>query len=82
MARDVVRAVQQARREAGLEVSDRIALVVGGSTSVQESVVLHADLIKTETLAADLTVGDVVGGPTVALGDGQKVTVSVSRAAA
>ena len=31
LASDLVRAVQQARRDAGLDVSDRIALTVGGS---------------------------------------------------
>ena len=31
LARDLVRAVQQARRDADLEVSDRIALTIGGS---------------------------------------------------
>ena len=35
LARDLVRAVQQARRDARLDVSDRIALTIGGSDEVQ-----------------------------------------------
>ena len=81
LARDVVRAVQQARREAGLEVSDRIALVLGGNETVRHAVQTHAQLIKAETLAAELEVADVADGETAAVGDGQKVTVTVARLA-
>ncbi len=54
LARDVVRAVQQARKDAGLEVSDRIALTVGGSADVRAAVEAHRDLIAGETLATTL----------------------------
>ena len=79
LARDVIRAVQQARRDAGLEVSDRIALVLGGDESVRSAIEAHAELIRSETLAESLQVGDVTDGETVGVGDGQKVTVAVSR---
>src|SRR5689334_12031141 len=45
VARDLVRAVQQARREAGLEISDRIALTVAARPEVAEAARAHADLI-------------------------------------
>ena len=54
LARDVVRAVQQARRDAGLEVSDRIALTLGGDDVVRAAVETHAELITAETLAGSL----------------------------
>jgi isoleucyl-tRNA synthetase len=51
LARDIVRAVQQARRDAGLQVSDRISLTVTGSQAVWEATVAHQSLIVEETLA-------------------------------
>ena len=56
LARDVVRVVQQARRDAGLDVSDRIALTIAGSVVVQEAARRHEALITGETLAVSFTV--------------------------
>ncbi len=52
-ARDVVRAVQQARRHAALEVSDRISLEITGADFVHRAVLAHRDLVTRETLAVD-----------------------------
>ncbi len=51
MARDVVRLVQQARRDAGLHVSDRIRLTVAADGPVWEALVTHQNLVVDETLA-------------------------------
>jgi isoleucyl-tRNA synthetase len=79
LARDVVRAVQQARRDAGLEVSDRIALQLSGDESVLAAVETHAELIRAETLANSLETADLPKSDSVSVGDGQKVSVAVSR---
>ncbi|MDP2775724.1 MAG: DUF5915 domain-containing protein, partial [Nocardioides sp.] len=71
LARDLVRAVQQARRDAGLDVSDRISLTVAGSAEVQEAARTHEHLITSETLATSYSVSD---GP-----DGEPV-VTVTKA--
>jgi isoleucyl-tRNA synthetase len=51
LARDVIRAVQQARRDAGLDISDRISLTITGDDLVWEATVAHQQLIMEETLA-------------------------------
>ena len=55
-ARDVVRIVQQARRDAGLAVSDRIRLTIGADGAVANAVRTHAGFVAAETLAVDLAV--------------------------
>ena len=80
LARDLVRAVQQARRDAGLDVSDRIALTIGGSPVVQAAATTHEALIAGETLATSYDVGDAGDGVAVDLGDGEKATVLVTKA--
>ena len=80
LARDLVRAVQQARRDAGLDVTDRIALTIGGSAAVLAAAQAHEDLIAKETLATSYSVEASVEGTAVTVGAGETATVSVSRA--
>ena len=58
-ARDVVRVVQQARRDADLDVSDRITLVVDGPAAVLDAIAAHEEFVKGEVLATSLTRGPV-----------------------
>jgi isoleucyl-tRNA synthetase len=86
LARDIVRAVQQARREAGLDVSDRISLTVLGDQQVWEATVAHQSLIVEETLATQFGSAPDLNAlpaalPTVdaVVGDGQAVRILVKR---
>ena len=80
LARDVVRAVQQARRDAGLQVSDRIHLRLSGNESVQAGIRAHVDLIKAETLAISLDLTDGAAPPVASVGDHQDVGIALKRA--
>mgnify|MGYP000306539574 FL=1 len=82
LARDLVRAVQQARRDAGFEVSDRIVLTIAGSEAVQAAASTHRELITGETLATAYEVTSNVDHPgtPVTVGDGEKAVVAVAKA--
>ncbi|HEX2131311.1 MAG TPA: isoleucine--tRNA ligase [Actinophytocola sp.] len=79
LARDLVRVVQQARREAGLDVADRIALTVQAPPEVTEAVRAHERFVATETLAESVSYDDATGY-TGTVGDGTEVTVEVRKA--
>ncbi len=57
LAREVVRSIQDARKQAGLEVSDRIVLGVTGSAGVEAAIEDHRDYITAETLATTWETG-------------------------
>ena len=56
LARDVVRQVQQARRDMGLRVTDRINLSIAGPLDVVAAVETHRSWVAEQTLAASLEV--------------------------
>ncbi len=82
IARDVVRIVQQARRDAGLAVSDRIRLTIGADGAVADAVRAHAEFLAGETLAVELAIAPSaeVDAAAQAVGDGGSVKVTVARA--
>jgi isoleucyl-tRNA synthetase len=84
-ARDLVRSVQDARKSAGLAISDRIALYLeapGEAELLERTLAAWGDYLRGETLATSLTVGAAPAGAyteEVAFGDGN-ATVGVARA--
>jgi isoleucyl-tRNA synthetase len=59
LAREVVRLVQDARKTAGLDVSDRIVLGLEADGDLAEALRVHADDIAAETLATELHLADL-----------------------
>jgi len=80
LAREVVHAIQAARKAAGLEVEDRIALTLGGDDELLDAVRANEDYVARETLATMLSYDGTSGGETTAI-EGKSLTIAVSRAA-
>jgi len=76
VAREVISRVQRLRKEAQLAVSDRIVLAVSGDEEVLGAVAAHRSRIADEVLAARLLLGDEVGSPFSANGDGAAWTAT------
>ncbi len=76
-ARDLVRLVQQARRDAGLEVSDRIDLVLGVAESMRRQIQPFVPMIAEETLSTSISWGS--GQPTATIDD-DDIFISVTKA--
>lgn len=58
VARDAIRAIQEARKTAGLDVSDRILLSLVASPSNASALSSHATLVAGETLASEFVARD------------------------
>ncbi len=94
-AREIVRAVQNARKSAGLQVEDRIALTLDGDPELLDAAREHRDYIAGETLAVGLSLdGEGAAGAAEAAGaseasekhceqakvDGLTLTIALARA--
>ena len=77
LAREVVHAVQAARKDAGLNVEDRIALRLGGDDELLEAARAFQDYVSRETLATSLVYnGD--GGASAEI-EGRRLLIAVER---
>jgi len=79
LAREVVRAVQEARKQAGLEVSDRISLELAGDDELLAAAREHEDYIAGETLANSVGYGADGAGESATI-EGRELRIAVSKA--
>jgi isoleucyl-tRNA synthetase len=77
LAREIVHAVQNARKAAGLDISDRIALQLGGDEELLAAAREHEPYIAGEVLATAVSY-DATNGPPVRV-DGRDLHISVTR---
>jgi isoleucyl-tRNA synthetase len=79
LAREVVRAVQEARKQAGLEVSDRISLALDGDEELLAAAREHEAYIAGETLATSVDYGADGAGERATI-EGRELRIAVSKA--
>ncbi len=78
LAREIVHAVQIARKDAGLEITDRIELTLGGDTDLIDAARAHQDYLAGEVLATSV----LYDGTSCASAeiDGRQLQIAVTRA--
>jgi len=78
LAREIVHAVQNARKEAGLEITDRIELDLGGDEELLAAAREHEPYLTGEVLATAIAYN--AGDGTRAKIDGRELRISLARA--
>jgi isoleucyl-tRNA synthetase len=83
LAREIVRRVQDFRKQSGLEIADRIELYLAVSPGLEPALATHRDYIMSETLALELVQGPPPQGfaTTTAAFDGEQLTIGLRKAA-
>jgi isoleucyl-tRNA synthetase len=79
LAREIVHAIQNARKSAGLEVEDRISLVLGGDAALLDAAREHESYVARETLATSVGF-DGAGGVQPVKIEGLPLHIAVTRA--
>ncbi len=83
VARELVNRIQNMRKDAGLDVAERIRLSIRGEPQVGEAVGRHGDYIAAETLAVDLGTEGALAGALAEQDwkvNGMEVRIALARA--
>ena len=80
LAREIVHAVQAARKSAGLRVEDRISLTLGGGDELLAAAQAHERYVAGETLATTLSFDGTIGGARRAEIEGRELLIALERA--
>ena len=78
LARDAVRHIQQARKDAGLDVSDRIKLILSADGSSVPALTKHESFIASETLAVEIKIE--AGSGEFSVGDTGMLGIQIEKA--
>ena len=78
-ARDLVRGIQNLRKESGFEITDRINLVVSGSPELKGAYDMFKSFIANETLSASIDWTDTLENGTVIEADTLSWSIAVSK---
>src|SRR4029453_6255922 len=62
VARELVRSLNDLRKEVGLDIADRVRLTVQADGTVAEALAVHRDYVMAEVLAVELALGPVADG--------------------
>jgi isoleucyl-tRNA synthetase len=79
LAREIVHAIQNARKQAGLDVSDRIELELGGDPALLDAAREHEDYVSGETLAVSVSYDGAEAGAEARI-EGLELRIAVARA--
>ncbi len=80
LCREIINKVQNLRKKSGLEVTDRIHLVVAGPQAVQEAVAMFSERIRNDTLALDVAAtGELPYKESFEI-EGQVIDIALERA--
>ena len=78
LARELVRALNDLRKEVGLDIADRVRLAIAADGAVADTLAAHRDYVMAEVLAVELEAGGA-STHTVTI-EGQPVGVDIDRA--
>jgi isoleucyl-tRNA synthetase len=79
LAREAVRAIQNARKAAGLNVEDRIALALGGDEDLLTAIRAHEDYVAGEVLATSVAYNGAAAAEVAEI-KGRELRIALERA--